>query len=112
MRFATEACAIAGKLRFRDEVEAIRAEVRRLRDRGVNKIIALGHAGFKVRLTTPACSEVQTHSCALGLCRNCPVVAAGGHEYRGDGRGSGRGGRWPHQHLPLHRSVLVVGVLV
>ena len=37
-----------GKLIFRDQVTAIREEVQKLQNEGVNKIIALGHAGFKV----------------------------------------------------------------
>ena len=39
---------LPGNLIFRDEVTAIKEEVKKLRDAGVNKIIALGHAGFKV----------------------------------------------------------------
>jgi len=37
-----------GKLDITDEIAAVRAEARRLRDsEGVNIIIALGHAGFR-----------------------------------------------------------------
>jgi 5'-nucleotidase len=37
-----------GSLIFNDEVESVRAEVEKLTGQGVNKIIAVGHAGFKV----------------------------------------------------------------
>ncbi|XP_078332927.1 snake venom 5'-nucleotidase-like isoform X1 [Crassostrea virginica] len=37
-----------GSLKFDDEVTSIRAEVTNLQGQGVNKIIALGHAGFSV----------------------------------------------------------------
>lgn len=37
-----------GKLRFEDEVTAVQAEVSRLKKHGIDIIIALGHAGFKV----------------------------------------------------------------
>ncbi|XP_061195055.1 snake venom 5'-nucleotidase-like [Saccostrea echinata] len=37
-----------GSLKFEDEVTSIRAEVKKLESQGVNKIIALGHAGFSV----------------------------------------------------------------
>ncbi|XP_061193247.1 5'-nucleotidase-like [Saccostrea echinata] len=37
-----------GSLSFNDEVESVRSEVQRLTGDGVNKIIALGHAGFEV----------------------------------------------------------------
>ncbi|XP_028995453.1 snake venom 5'-nucleotidase-like [Betta splendens] len=35
-------------LSFEDEVESLQAEVRKLQERGYNKIIALGHSGFDV----------------------------------------------------------------
>ncbi|XP_061192083.1 snake venom 5'-nucleotidase-like [Saccostrea echinata] len=37
-----------GSLNFYDEVESVRSEVQKLTGQGVNKIIALGHAGFEV----------------------------------------------------------------
>ncbi|XP_070570251.1 5'-nucleotidase-like [Ptychodera flava] len=39
-----------GDLIFTDEVEAVRAEVEKLRSDGVDKIIALGHSGYSVDL--------------------------------------------------------------
>ncbi len=35
-------------LQFEDEVSALRLQVKKLQTLGVNKIIALGHSGFKV----------------------------------------------------------------
>nr|KAG5704022.1 hypothetical protein BaRGS_032111 [Batillaria attramentaria] len=37
-----------GKLKFNSVVESVRQEVKRLQGEGINKIIALGHAGFTV----------------------------------------------------------------
>ena len=39
-----------GKVTFKDEIEAVREEVTKLNDSGVNKIIALGHAGIEMDL--------------------------------------------------------------
>ncbi|XP_062596336.1 snake venom 5'-nucleotidase-like, partial [Saccostrea cucullata] len=37
-----------GSLIFNDEIESVRSEVQKLTEEGVNKIIALGHAGFEM----------------------------------------------------------------
>lgn len=37
-----------GSLAFNDEVNSVRTEVERLTGQGINKIIAVGHAGFEV----------------------------------------------------------------
>ena len=39
-----------GKVTFTDEIEALKVEVTKLNASGVNKIIALGHAGIKMDL--------------------------------------------------------------
>lgn len=42
----TKDMANTGNVIFEDEIEAIRAEAKRLKSRGINIIIALGHSGF------------------------------------------------------------------
>ena len=39
---------VLGSLVFHDEVSTVRGEVQSLTNSGINKIIALGHAGFEV----------------------------------------------------------------
>ncbi|XP_076445774.1 snake venom 5'-nucleotidase-like [Babylonia areolata] len=40
-----------GKVRFEDEVAAVRREVERLTEQGVDKVVCVGHAGFRKDLT-------------------------------------------------------------
>lgn len=39
---------VSESLIFNDEVTSVRTEVQKLTSQGINKIIALGHAGFEV----------------------------------------------------------------
>lgn len=53
-----------GSLKFEDEVTSIRSEVTNLQGQGVNKIIALGHAGFAV--DTKIATEVEGVDVVIG----------------------------------------------
>lgn len=53
-----------GSLKFEDEVTSIRSEVTNLQGQGVNKIIALGHAGFAV--DTKIAKEVEGVDVVIG----------------------------------------------
>lgn len=53
-----------GSLKFEDEVASIRSEVTNLQGQGVNKIIALGHAGFAV--DTKIATEVEGVDVVIG----------------------------------------------
>lgn len=53
-----------GSLKFEDEVTSIRSEVTSLQSQGVNKIIALGHAGFAV--DTKIATQVEGVDVVIG----------------------------------------------
>lgn len=55
---------LTGSLKFEDEVTSIRSEVTNLQGQGVNKIIALGHAGFAV--DTKIATEVEGVDVVIG----------------------------------------------
>lgn len=81
---------LTGSLKFEDEVTSIRSEVTNLQGQGVNKIIALGHAGFAV--DTKIATEVEGVDVVIGGHTNTflytgknprclRVVGGGGYQY-------------------------------
>lgn len=84
---------LTGSLKFEDEVTSIRSEVTNLQGIGVNKIIALGHAGFAV--DTKIATEVEGVDVVIGghtntflytgknprCLRVVVVVGGGGYQY-------------------------------
>ncbi len=83
----TKQLASTGRVVFKDEVESIRKEVERLRQRGVNIVIAVGHSGYEMdkRIAREVRKSQKSKSCRDTFFLSPPLqvpgvdIVVGGH---------------------------------